>query len=52
MVLIYLLQKLALKALIVHNGNKFPTVPIGRATEKKESYGNMKALLEKIQYEK
>jgi hypothetical protein len=52
MVLVYLLQKLALKALILHSGNKFSSVPITHTAERKVTYQNMKALLEKIQHEK
>jgi hypothetical protein len=40
-----------LKALLLHNGSKFPSVPLAHAAEMKESYENMKVLLEKIQYE-
>jgi len=45
-------SKVSLKALLLHNGNKFPSVPPAHAAEMKESYENMKVLLEKIQYEK
>jgi len=36
---------------LLHNGNKFPPVPLVHAANMKESHENMKLLLEKIQYE-
>ena len=33
-------------------GNKFPSVPLARAANMKESYGIMKLVLKEIQYEK
>ena len=45
-------SKVSLKAVLLQNGNKFPSVPLAHATNKKESYENMKLLLEKIQYDK
>jgi hypothetical protein len=41
-----------LKAVLLHNGNKYPSVPLAHAVNMKESYENMKLLLEKINYEK
>ena len=35
----------------MHNGNKFPSVPLAYATNMKEMYENLKILLEKIQYD-
>ena len=32
------LSKLSLKAVLLHNGNKLPSVPIARAMHMKESY--------------
>jgi hypothetical protein len=43
-------SKVSLKAVLLHNGNKFPSVPQAHAANKKESYKNMNLLLEKIQY--
>lgn len=40
----------SLKAVLLHNGNKFPSVPIAYATNFKETYENMKLLLSKIKY--
>ena len=43
-------SKTSLKAVLLHNGNKFPSVPLAYATNMKETYENLKILLEKIQY--
>lgn len=43
-------SKLSLKAVLLHNGNKFPSVPVAHAVNMKESYDNMKLLLGKIKY--
>ena len=40
-------SKTSLKSVLLHNGNKFASVPIAYAT-----YENLKILLEKIQYDK
>jgi hypothetical protein len=45
-------SKVSVKALLLHNGSKFPSVSLAHAAEMKESYENLKVLLEKIQYEK
>jgi len=45
-------SKTSLKALLLHKGNKFPSVPLTYATNMKETYENLKILLEKIQYDK
>lgn len=42
----------ALKAVLLHNGNKEPTVPIAYSTTMKEDYKAMEILIEKIQYRK
>ena len=34
----------------MHNGNKFPSVPVARSASMKETYENFKFILEKIQY--
>jgi len=36
---------------LLHNGNKFPSVPLAHAANMKESYESMKLLLEKIKYD-
>ena len=38
--------------MLLHNANKFPSVPLAHAADMKESYENMKQLLEKIHCEK
>lgn len=43
-------SKTSLKAVLLHNGNKFPSVPLAYARNMKESYQNMKMILEKIKY--
>jgi len=45
-------SKSSLKAVLLHNDNKFPSVPLAYATNMKETYGNLKILLEKNQYDK
>jgi hypothetical protein len=45
-------SKVSLKAVLLHNGNKFPSVPLAHAAKMNESYENMELLLEKIQYKK
>jgi hypothetical protein len=45
-------SKVSLKAALLHNGNKYLSVPLPHAVNMKESYENTKLLLEKIHYEK
>ena len=45
-------SKISLKAVLLHNGNKFHSVPLAYATNMKETYEHLKILLEKIQYDK
>ena len=45
-------SKVCLKAVLLHNGNKFPSARLAHAANMKEYYENMKLLLEKTQYEK
>ncbi|UYV65021.1 hypothetical protein LAZ67_3002849 [Cordylochernes scorpioides] len=45
-------SKISLKAVLLHNGNKFPLVLIADASNMKETYENMKLLLKKIEYER
>lgn len=42
----------SLKAVLLHNGNRLPSIPVGHAVHMKETYENMKALLHSIQYAK
>ena len=41
-------SKTSLKAVFSHNGNKFPSVPLAYATNMKETYENLKILLDKF----
>jgi hypothetical protein len=45
-------SKLSLKAVLLHNGNVLPSIPIGHAVHMNESYDNMKKLLNCINYQK
>lgn len=42
--------KISLKAVLLHNINKYPSVPVAHATNMKENYANLEVLLEKIEY--
>jgi len=42
------LSKLSLKAVLLHNGNTLPSVPVGHSVHNKESYENMKILFDAI----
>ena len=42
---------MSLKVVLLHNGNKFPSVPLAHAANMKESYESMKLLLGKIKYD-
>lgn len=44
-------SKLSLKAVLLHNRNILPSIPIGHAVHMKESYENMKTLLLRIKYD-
>jgi len=44
-------SKVRLKVILLHNGNKFPSVPLAQAANMKESYESMKLLLGKIKYD-
>jgi len=41
----------SLKAVLLHNGNKFPSAPLANAVHVKETYENLQVLLQKICYE-
>lgn len=43
-------NKESLKAVLLHNGNKMPSIPVAHAVNSKETYETMATLLEKIQY--
>ena len=44
--------KVSLKVVLLHNGNRFPSVPLAHAANMKESYESMKLLLGKIKFHK
>jgi len=44
-------SKVSLKVVLLHNGNKFPSVPLAHAANRKESYESMKLLLGIIKYD-
>ena len=41
----------SLKAVLLHNGNEHPSIPVGHSVHLKEDYENVKALLQKIKYD-
>ena len=41
-------SKVSLKVVLLHDGNRFPPVPLAHATNKKESYESMKLLLGRL----
>ena len=44
-------SKLSLKTVLLHNENILPSIPVGYAAHMKETYENMKNLLQSINYE-
>lgn len=42
----------SLKVVLLHNGNKYASLPIGHSVHMKEEYDNIKFILDKIQYKK
>ena len=44
-------SKLSLKAVLLHNGNNLPSIPVGHSMHN-ESYENMKILMDAINYDK
>jgi len=44
--------QLSLKAVLLHNGNTLPSVPVGHSVHNKESYENVKILMEAINFGK
>jgi len=45
-------SKLSLKAVLLHNGNQHPSIPVGHAVHMNETYENQKQLLNKLEYSK
>ena len=44
-------SKVSLKVVLLHKGNRFPSVPLAHAANTKESYESMKLLSGKIKYD-
>ena len=44
-------SKVSLKVVLLHNGNRFPSVPLALEAKMKESYESMTLLLGKIKYD-
>jgi hypothetical protein len=45
-------SKLSLKALLLHNGNQHPIIPVRHTVHMKETYENLKQLQNKLEYSK
>ena len=45
-------SKRSLKVVLLHNGNRFAPIPIAHSTKLKETYENLKIVLDKIKYSK
>jgi hypothetical protein len=45
------LSKVSLKVILLHNGNRFHSIPLAQAGNMKETYESMKLLLGKIKYD-
>ena len=45
-------SKLSLKAVLLHNGKQHPSIPVGHAVHIKETYENLKQLLNKLECSK
>ena len=45
-------SKLSLKVVLLHNGNQHPSIPVAPAIHMKETYENLKQLLNKLEYSK
>ncbi len=43
-------SKRSLKAVLLHNGNKKPSIPIGHSAHMKECYENMQVLIDAVKY--
>jgi hypothetical protein len=44
-------SKVSLKVVLLHNGNRFHSIPLAHAANMKETYESMKLLLGKIKYD-
>jgi len=45
-------SNLSLKAVLLHNGNTLPSIPVGHSGHNKESYEHTMILVEAINYDK
>jgi len=45
-------SKLSLKAMLLHDGNQHASIPVSHAVYMKETYENLKQLLNKLEYSK
>jgi len=45
-------SKLSFKAVLLHNGNNLPSIPVGHSVHNKDSYENMKIMMEAIKHDK
>jgi len=45
-------SKLSLKAVLLHNGNTLPSIPVGHSVHDKELYENVNILMDAINYDK
>ena len=45
-------SKMSLKVVLLHNGNQHPSIPIRHAVHMKETYENLKQLLNKLEHSK
>ena len=43
-------SKRSLKCVLLHNGNRYASIPIGHSVQLKESYDTMRIVLEKVKY--
>jgi len=45
-------SKTSLKAVLLHNGNKLPSIPVAHAPSTKEMYTTMNSILVEVDYKK
>ena len=43
-------SKRIIKAVLLHNGNKYASIPVGHSVHLKETYGNLALILDKLKY--
>ena len=41
----------SLRAVLLHNGNKFPSLPLAHSVQLKEGYSSVKTVLKAVKYE-